>query len=73
MHTPPVEAHLRDQLLPVARQRLPEKTTADWCSELIVTGDMKEAVKKHNYWWEDLPYVRRAFWSTCPTEPIGPT
>ena len=57
MHTPPSEAHLRDQLLPVARQRPPEKTTADWCSELTVTGDMKEPVKKHNYWWEDLPYI----------------
>ena len=57
MHTPPIESHLRDQLLPVARQRPPEKTTADWCSELTVTGDMKEPVKKHNYWWEDLPYI----------------
>jgi hypothetical protein len=57
MHTPPQEAHLRDQLLPVARQRLPEKNTADWCSELTVTGDMKEPLKKNNYWWEDLPYI----------------
>ena len=57
LHTPPQEAHLRDQLAPVARQRLPEKTTADWCSELIVTGDKAEAVKQNNYWWEDLPYV----------------
>jgi hypothetical protein len=56
MHSPPVESHLKDQNLPVARQRLPEKTTADWCSELVVTGDMVEAVKKHNYWWENLPY-----------------
>ncbi len=56
-HTPPPEAHLRDQPLPVGRQRPPERTSADWCSELIVTSDMKEAVKKHNYWWEDLPYV----------------
>jgi hypothetical protein len=57
IHTPPQESHLRDQLLPVARQRPPEKATLDWCSELIVTGDVNEAVKKHNYWWEDLPYV----------------
>jgi hypothetical protein len=57
MHTPPQEAHLRDQPLPVARQRLPEKNTADWCSELTVTGDLKEPVKKNNYWWEDLPYT----------------
>jgi hypothetical protein len=57
LHNPPVETHLRAQLLPVARQRLPEKATGDWCSELIVTGDMKEAIKNHYYWWEDLPYV----------------
>lgn len=56
-HTPPQEAHLRDQLLPVARQRPPEKTAADWCSELTVTGDLMEPVKKNNYWWEDLPYI----------------
>jgi len=56
-HTPPVESHLRGQLSPVARQRVPEKTFADWCSELIITGDTNEAVKNHNYWWEDLPYT----------------
>jgi hypothetical protein len=57
VHVPPVEATLRNQLLPVNRQRLPEKQTADWCSELIITGDQKEAIKNHNYWWEDLPYI----------------
>ena len=49
VHVPPVESTLRSQLLPVARQRLPEKANADWCSELIVTGDEKEAIKNHNY------------------------
>ena len=56
-HTPPLESHLRGQLLPVAQQPVPDKTHADWCSELLVTGDREEAVKRHNYWWEDLPYV----------------
>jgi hypothetical protein len=57
MHSPPIESHLRGQLLPNARQRLPEENTADWCSELIVTGDREEPLKRNNYWWEDLPYV----------------
>jgi hypothetical protein len=57
LHKPPEEAHLRGQLFPVARQPIPEKATADWCSELIVTGDLEEPVKRNNYWWEDLPYV----------------
>jgi hypothetical protein len=56
IHKPPIESHLRDQLLPVARQRLPEKAAADWCSELVVTADQNEAIKTHNYWWENLPY-----------------
>src|SRR6185312_494620 len=38
-HTPPLEAPLQNQLLPTARQRLPEKMNADWCSDLIVTAD----------------------------------
>src|SRR5688572_31492560 len=45
IHTPPQEGHLREQPIPVARQRPPEKATADWCSDLTVTGDIKEAVK----------------------------
>jgi hypothetical protein len=57
VHLPPEEAHLRGQLAPTARQRLPEKTTIDWCSELVITADEKAAIKNHNYWWEDLPYV----------------
>lgn len=57
MHVPPVEEPLRDQLLPVARQRLPEKTNSDWCSELIATSDMAGPIKRHYYWWENLPYV----------------
>jgi hypothetical protein len=57
VHAPPVEATLRGQLLPVNRQRLPERQNEDWCSELIITADQKEAIKNHNYWWEDLPYV----------------
>ncbi len=57
MHVPPVEEPLRDQLLPTARQRLPEKTTADWCSELIATSDVNGPIKRHYYWWENLPYV----------------
>jgi hypothetical protein len=56
-HAPPVEAALQNQLLPTARQRLPEKTNADWCSDLIVTADAMQPIKKHLYWWEDLPYV----------------
>jgi hypothetical protein len=57
VHAPPIESTLRGQLVPVARQRLPEQTTLDWCSELVITGDQKEAIKNHNYWWEDLPYL----------------
>jgi hypothetical protein len=56
-HTPPLESSLQGQLLPTTRQRLPEKTNADWCSDLTVTADAMEPLKKHNYWWEDLPYV----------------
>lgn len=57
VHTPPIESHLRSQLHPTARNRLPEKTNADWCSELVVTGDNNEPIKSHLYWWEDLPYI----------------
>ena len=57
MHRPPLEATLENQLLPTARQRLPERENADWCSDLIVTGDLMQPIKKHVYWWEDLPYV----------------
>src|SRR5215211_882512 len=57
MHVPPIEEPLRDQLFPVARQRLPEKANADWCSDLITTNDMSGAVRKHSYWWENLPYI----------------
>ena len=58
MNRPPVEGHLQNQLHPVARQRLPEKTHADWCYELVITGDEVSSLKKHNYWWENFPYIK---------------
>src|SRR5437016_14059685 len=43
VHAPPIESTLRGQLTPVARQRLPERTTLDWCSELVITGEIGRA------------------------------
>ena len=41
----------------MARERVPENSNLDWCFNLVITPAEMDPVKKHFYWWENLPYV----------------
>ena len=36
---------------------MPENTNLDWCYNLVLTPDETNPIKKHLYYWENLPYV----------------
>jgi hypothetical protein len=57
MHIPPLQDYRQGQPTPVARQRVPENNNLDWCYNLVLAPTMMDPVKKHFYWWENLPYV----------------
>jgi hypothetical protein len=57
LHSPPLTEYLQGQPTPTARNRVPESTNLDWCYNLVLTPTEMEPVKKHLYWWENLPYI----------------
>jgi hypothetical protein len=56
-HMPPLQDYRLMQPAPVARERPPENTSLDWCYNLVLAPSDMDAVKKHFYWWENLPYI----------------
>jgi hypothetical protein len=56
-HMPPLQDYRMGQPTPVARERVPENTNLDWCYNLVLAPSDMDAVKKHFYWWENLPYT----------------
>jgi hypothetical protein len=57
VHMPPLQDYRQGQPTPVARERVPENTNLDWCFNLVLTPTEMDPVKKHFYWWENLPYT----------------
>lgn len=57
MHIPPLQDYRLGQPTPVARMRVPENNNLDWCYNLVIVPTDMDPIKKHFYWWENLPYV----------------
>lgn len=57
LHMPPLQDYRQGQPTPVARMRVPENMNLDWCYNLVLAPSDMDTVKKHLYWWEDLPYT----------------
>lgn len=55
MHTPPTNSTLLNQPPHLSNESPPERTSADWCSNLVIKSD--RSIKSVNLWFPQIPLL----------------